>query len=140
MKRVLLTVAAALLLCIGAGALPAAGTRSAPQPAPAVRAPYDPFSLQRAANAPPGTVDNRGLERRREIHRWLRERVRPPHRQPPRSPNRPNDGNNGHGNDDDHDDEDNPGQGGGNHGTGNNGNGNGNNGNHGNGNNGNGNH
>jgi hypothetical protein len=127
MNRIVLTAVAALLLGIGVTAF-SAPSRSAAQSSPPPRAPYDPFSLQRAANAPPGTSENRGLERRREIHRWLRERVRPPHRQPPRSPHNPgnDDDDRGHGNNDDHDDDDNPGQGGGNHGTGNNGNGRGN--------------
>jgi len=129
MQRLVLTVVAGIVLYVGAATL------AAPS-----RAPYDPFAMKRAAEAPQGSKERDDFERRKEIVHRLKDHVRPPVRPGTRSPHKPGDDDDhdrGHGNNDDHDDDDNPGRGNGNHGTGNNGNGNGNNGN-GNGNNGNG--
>jgi hypothetical protein len=81
----MLTVAAASVAGVGA-AFAASRTEAA---APAVRGTYDPFVLQRAAQAP-GTPAYAALQRRDAIVKWLAaNRVTPPGHQPPRSPSRP---------------------------------------------------
>jgi hypothetical protein len=83
--RLMMTVAAASVLGVGA----AFAASRTPAPAPAVRSTYDPFVLQRAAQAP-GTPAYAALQRRDAIVKWLAaNRVVPPAQQQSRSPSRP---------------------------------------------------
>jgi len=123
MKRFLLTLA---VLALGSGAAMAATAATRPSATSgrvslaSVRGTYDPFAMQRAAQAPAGAKENDDFRWRQEVVKWCKDKVKPPKPVKHRSPHKPgdDDGNNGHGNDDDHDDDSNPGQGGGNHGTG----------------------
>jgi hypothetical protein len=82
----MLTVAAASVAGVGAAL---AASRTAAVAPPPVRSTYDPFVLQRAAQAP-GTPANAALQRRDAIVKWLAaNRVLPPAEQHSRSPFRP---------------------------------------------------
>lgn len=108
-----LTVAAVLFLGANAGTASAADRPSAQASS---RSSYNPFAMRRAATAQPGTREYESFRRRQAIVRWCRDRVRPPHRRPPRSPRDPHDDNDHDDDDDDHghDDDDDDDHGGGN--------------------------
>jgi hypothetical protein len=83
----MMTVAA--VSALGVGAAFAASRTAAVAPPPPVRSTYDPFVLQRAAQAP-GTPASAALQRRDAIVKWLAaNRVLPPAEQHARSPFRP---------------------------------------------------
>jgi hypothetical protein len=117
MNRITLAVAAVLLTSVGGLTLQAASKPAAP-PAPAVSS-YDPFKMLRAIVPKIGTKEYQELQKRAEIIKKCKDKVKPPKDCKPRSPHKPGDDDddddgddddddhgNGHGHhDDDHDDD-----------------------------------
>ncbi len=116
MRRVTFVVAVVVSMGVGAAALAAATVRPQSK-AVQIRAAYDPFAMSRAVSSGPGNADYNKAVKRLEVTKKLKDKVKPPHPQPPRSPHKPDmgdDGNHGHGDNEGHNDPDNPGNGNGN--------------------------
>ena len=86
MRRIPLLAVVLSSAGFGIVAARAAERQSAPA---AARSSYDPFAMERAATAAPGSAENNAFNRRQEIVKRLKDNVRPPHHPGNRSPHVP---------------------------------------------------